>query len=106
MLSRIVDVCAPKLNGRFVYRSVFQKRLGLHSAAAPIAGAGHTLRVWVIYLFELLSTRLPLGRQEHAPAWWRSCKTTAATDGFSSCFDLVSPAKVEPVARACAWLAG
>lgn len=95
---------AQKLNGRFVYRSAFQEMLGLCSAAALIAGSGHTLRVWVIYRFELLSAGLLLARQGRAPASPRSCKTTAATDGFSSRLGLACPAKTVPDAYACAGL--
>lgn len=105
-LGRIFNVCAQKLNGRFVYRSVFQDTLGLCLAPALIAGAGHTLHVWVIYQFELLSTRLLFARQGRAPGWWRSHKTTAATDGFSSHLDLACPAKMVPDVHACAGLAG
>lgn len=78
--------------------------LGLRSAAALIACAGHTLRVWVIYRFELLSARLLLARWGRAPASPWSRKTTAATDGFSSPLGLVCPAKTVPDAHACAGL--
>lgn len=81
---------------RFVYTSVFQDMLGLCLATALITGAGHTLRVWVIYGFELLSARLLLARQGCAPARQRSPKTTAATDGSSSCLGSVCPAKRVP----------
>lgn len=51
-------ICAQEFNGRFVYRRVFQEALGLRSAAALTAMAGHAWRVWVIYGFQLLSAAL------------------------------------------------
>lgn len=73
--------------------------LGLRSAAALIAGAGHTLRVWVINRFGLLSVRLlrALARQ-------RSPRTAAATDGLNSPLALACPVKIVPDAHTCAGL--
>lgn len=75
VLSRMLSICAQKFSGRFVYRRVFQEALGLRSAAALTAVAGHTWRVWVIYRSQLFSAALLLERQgllQHGEEPWNN----------------------------------